>query len=179
MGEASKREVRSHMIVVVGVDLSDVSEHVLARACDLLRSIDDAELHVVHVVQPHPLRQLLLEPMRPAGAGTHPDSESARRRLQAICDSVVSRTQARVFLHTPVGRPADELTRIARETAADIIVVEVHEHTRRVFHHAVVARIARTAPCSLLAIRDPERTASGPMPMANGKPQVQSERAIV
>ena len=50
-----------------------------------------------------------------------------------------------------------ELTRIARETAADIIVVEVHDHPPRVFHHSVVARIARTAPCSVLAIRKPAR----------------------
>jgi hypothetical protein len=35
----------------------------------------------------------------------------------------------------------------------------VHDHAHRVFRHAVVARLARIAPCSVLAIRDPARTA--------------------
>jgi nucleotide-binding universal stress UspA family protein len=165
-------KVRSHMVVVVGVDLSSVSKHVLARASDLMRSIDDAELHVVHVVEPQPIRRLLLEPVHPTGLGTRTDTESARRQLQAYCDVSVPQSHARVVLHTPVGHAADELTRIARETSADIIVVEVHEHARRMFHHAIVARLARTASCSVLAIRGPvsrerdwasrSKTASGP-----------------
>jgi nucleotide-binding universal stress UspA family protein len=157
MTETRKREARSHMVVVVGVDLSDVSEHVLARARDLVRSIDDAELHVVHVVEPQPLRNLVFESLRQTDTGARSDPENALRELQGFCESSLPGSRERVVLHTPVGRPADELARIALETAADIIVVEVHEHAPRVFHHAVVARLARIAPCSVLAIRDPGR----------------------
>jgi nucleotide-binding universal stress UspA family protein len=157
MIETGKREARSHMVVVVGVDLSDVSEHVLARARDLVRSIDDAELHVVHVVEPQPLRHLVFESLRPANTGARSDPEHALGELQGFCESSLPGSRERVVLHTPVGRPADELARIALKTAADIIVVEVHDHPRRVFHHAVVARLARIAPCSVLAIRDPGR----------------------
>jgi nucleotide-binding universal stress UspA family protein len=159
MIETRKREGRSHMVVVVGVDLSDVSEHVLGRARDLLRSIDDAELHVVHVVEPQPFRHLVLESLRPAKAGARSDPGVARQELQGVCASSFPGSRERVVLHTPVGRPADELARIAIETAADIIVVEVHDHAPRVFHHAVVARLARIAPCSVLAIRDQGRRA--------------------
>jgi nucleotide-binding universal stress UspA family protein len=158
MVESSKRESRSHMVVVVGVDLSHVSKHVLARARDLVRSIDDAELHVVHVVEPHPLRRLVLESLHAIDTGARDDPEPARRQLQRFCESIPG-SQERVVVHTPVGRPADELARIARKSAADIIVVEVHDHARRVFHHAVVARLTRIAPCSVLAIRDPTRAA--------------------
>jgi nucleotide-binding universal stress UspA family protein len=150
------------MVVVVGVDLSDVSEHVLARAGDLVRSIDDAKLHVVHVIQPQPLRHLLGEAARATESETLAFVEGARRKLQVYCDAAVPHSGERVILHTPVGHPADELTRIARETGADIIVVEVHEHPPRVFHHSVVARIARTAPCSVLAIRDSSRVGRAP-----------------
>ncbi len=159
MVESNRRESRSHMVVVVGVDLSDVSKHVLARARDLVRSIDDAELHVVHVVEPHPFRRLVLESLHSIDTGARSDPEPARRQLQGYCESIVPGSHERVVVHTPVGRPADELARIARETAADIIVVEVHDHAVRVFHHAVVARLARIAPCSVLAIRDPARGA--------------------
>jgi nucleotide-binding universal stress UspA family protein len=153
MIELSNPEARSHIVVVVGVDLSDVSNHVLARAGDLVRSIDDAQLHVVHVVQPQPILDLLVKPGIRAGMGTHDYAQAVHRQLQGLCDSVLPRSPARVVLHTPVGRPAEELTRIARETAADIVVLEVHDHGPRLFHHAVVADIARTAPCSVLAIR--------------------------
>jgi nucleotide-binding universal stress UspA family protein len=160
-------KARSHMVVVVGIDLSGVSKHVLARACDLVRSIDDAELHVVHVVESQPFRRLLLEPAHPTGLGTRADSDSARRQMQDYCNATVPPSQARVVLHTPVGHPADELTRIARETSADIIVVEVHEHARRMFHHAIVARIVRTASCSVLAIRGPVSREREWMPRSN------------
>jgi len=146
------------MVVVVGVDLSDVSKHALARARDLVRSIDDAELHIVHVVEPQPLRYAVLESLRLTDVASHGDPEFARRQLLGFCESVPG-SQERVVVHLPVGRPADELSRIAQKTAADIIVVEVHDHPPRVFHHAVVARLARIAPCSVLVIRAPARTA--------------------
>jgi nucleotide-binding universal stress UspA family protein len=162
MIETHSGEGRSHLVVVVGVDLSDVSEHVLARAADLIRSIDDAKLHVVHVIQPQPLRHLMDKAAQATESETLTFVEAARRKLQVYCDAAVPHCGDRVVLHAPVGHPADELTRIARETGADIIVVEGHEHPPRVFHHSVVARIARTAPCSVLALRDPSRAGQAP-----------------
>jgi len=157
MIETNHVNTASHMTVVVGVDLSDVSEHVLAMARGLVRSIDDAQLHVVHVVQPQPLQHLAAGATRATDAAVLAHAEAAHRRLELYCESSVPHRGERVVLHTPVGQPAEELTRIARETAADIIVVEVHDHPPRVFHHSVVARIARTAPCSVLAIRKSTR----------------------
>jgi nucleotide-binding universal stress UspA family protein len=159
MIEMNRAEAGSHMTVVVGVDLSDVSEHVLAMARGLVRSIDDAQLHVVHVVQPQPLHHLVAGATRATDADTRAHAEGAHKRLETYCESAVPHQGERVVLHTPVGEPAEELIRIARETAADIIVVEVHDHPPRVFHHSVVARIARNAPCSVLAIRKAMRSA--------------------
>jgi nucleotide-binding universal stress UspA family protein len=157
MIESNRAEIGSHMTVVVGVDLSDVTEHVLAMARGLVRSIDDAQLHIVHVVQPEPLRHLLTGVTGATDARTRAHAEAAHKQLETYCESSVPHWGERVVVHTPVGQPADELTRIARETHADIIVVEVHDHPPRVFHHSVVARIARSAPCSVLAIRKPTR----------------------
>ena len=158
MVESSRRESRSRGVVVVGVDLSHVSKHVLAKARDLVCWMGDAELHLVHVVEPHPIRRLVLESLHSIDTGARNDPEPARRQLQGFCESILGSLE-RFVVHVPVGRPADELARIARETAADIIVVEAHDHARRVFHRAVVARLARIAPCSVLAIRDPTRGA--------------------
>jgi nucleotide-binding universal stress UspA family protein len=68
-----------------------------------------------------------------------------------------------VFVHTPVGAPADELRRIATEVGADVLVIEAHEHTGddplRVFRRSTVDHIASTAPCTVLTIRQPRRVA--------------------
>jgi nucleotide-binding universal stress UspA family protein len=153
----------SHIMVVVGVDLSDVSEHLLAQTRDLVRSVDDAELHVVHVVRPESLRERLTEPMGSEGNSTRALADSAKWELEQLCESVVQGSGARWIVHTPVGRTADEITRVARDVGADIIVLEAREHDRpRPFHRSVVARIVRTAGCSVLTIRDPKRASSPP-----------------
>jgi nucleotide-binding universal stress UspA family protein len=147
---------RSRLVLVIGIDLTEVSEHLLAKARDLVHSVDEAELHVVHVVHPEPLRERLAEPVNSGGVVERARMESAHWELARLCARIVQGSQASWRIHTPVGRPADELTRVAREVGADFVVVEVHEHEgrRRLFHRSVAARIAEIAPCSVLAIRD-------------------------
>jgi nucleotide-binding universal stress UspA family protein len=66
-----------------------------------------------------------------------------------------------VVLHTPLGHTADELARIASEVAADVIVVEAHHvGARWGFHRSVIARIAKIATCSVLAVRQRATTES-------------------
>ncbi|HEY8089754.1 MAG TPA: universal stress protein [Polyangiaceae bacterium] len=151
----------THIVLVVGVDLTAVSEHLLAQARDLVRSVDQAELHVVHVVHREALRERLTEPIHAEGVTTRATAVAAHWELERMCESIVRGSPARWKVHTPVGRPVEELTRVARAVAADIIVIEAHEHPRRrMFHRSVVARIAQTAPCSVLTIRAPRRAAA-------------------
>jgi nucleotide-binding universal stress UspA family protein len=149
----------TRIVLVVGVDLSEVSEHLLSRARDLVRSVELAELHVVHVVRPESLRERLTEPLHAEGVTTRATTQAAHYELERMCESIVSGSRAKWTVHTPIGRTADQLTRIARDVGADVIVVEAHEHSRRprVFHRSVIGRIAQTAPCSVLTIRPPHR----------------------
>jgi nucleotide-binding universal stress UspA family protein len=151
----------TRIVLVVGVDLSEVSEHLLSKARDLVRSVDLAELHVVHVVRPEPLRAWLTEPLHAEGVTTRANTAAAQFELERMCESIVGGSRAKWRVHTPVGQTADELTRIARNVGADVMVVEAHEHSRRprVFHRSVIGRIAQTAPCSVLTIRPPRRAA--------------------
>jgi nucleotide-binding universal stress UspA family protein len=137
-------EPRTRLVLVVGVDLSEVSPHLLATARSLVRSVDEAELHVVHVVHSESVVQRLSEPPGSVGIADRAQTEAAR--WAAI----------RVVVHTPVGHPAREINRIASEVGAGIIVIEAHDHPskpRRLLHRSVIARIARTAPCSVLTVR--------------------------
>jgi nucleotide-binding universal stress UspA family protein len=157
----SQQPSRSRIVVVVAVDLSDVSEHLLSQARDLVRSVDDPELHVVHVVRPESLRERLTEPVGSGHTAEQALVVSARFELERLCETIVQGSGARWIVHTPVGHPAEEVTQVAGQVGADIIVLESHPHARhRVFHRSLVARIVRTAPCSVLAIRDPRRAAA-------------------
>jgi nucleotide-binding universal stress UspA family protein len=150
------REHRGRIVLVVGIDLSDVSEQLLANARDFLRSAEAAELHLVHAVHPESLRSTLTVPISEKGG---PESqahvEAAEWQLERLGASIVGDSGAQVRIHTPVGYPAEEITRIAKEVGADLILVEAHDRPwpKRMFYPSVVARIARSAPCSVLASR--------------------------
>jgi nucleotide-binding universal stress UspA family protein len=145
----------SHAVVVVGVDLSDISEHLLTTARDLVGTVDQAELHIVHVVRPESLRERLAEPVRSVHWTERAQIESATWQLQRLCETIVQGSRATWVVHTPVGDASEELTAVARKVNADVIVVEAHEHPSRarLFHRSAVARIFRSAPCSVLVVR--------------------------
>src|SRR5258708_4756014 len=63
MSKETNHGATGRTVVVTGVDLSDVSEHLLAKVRDLVRSPQDAELHVVHVVHREPLPQPFADSM--------------------------------------------------------------------------------------------------------------------
>jgi nucleotide-binding universal stress UspA family protein len=77
-------------------------------------------------------------------------------------------------MHTPVGDPATQLALVADEVAADLLVVEAHAHHGhgpvRVFHRSTMDRIARIAPCTVLAIRKRPTTACTTTPSALASP---------
>lgn len=155
MVAAKQRPTRGRIVLVVGVDLTEISERLLATASDLVRHSAEAEIHVVHVVAPESLTMRLEEPLGSVGIADRSHVESAQFLLNRLRDDVLQSAEMRVILHTPVGPAARELVRIAREVNADVIVVEAHEHGRRpiVFHRSLVGKLARSAPCSVLAVR--------------------------
>ncbi len=159
MSEEAKRN-SSRAVVVVGVDLSDVSAHLVTTARDLVRTVDDPELHVVHVVRPESLRERLAEPVHSVHSSERAQMQSAQWQLDHLCESIVQGSGARWFVHTPVGDAADQLTALARKLEADVILVEAPDHPSRsrLFHRSAVARILQSAPCTVMAIR--QRVAS-------------------
>jgi nucleotide-binding universal stress UspA family protein len=160
MNKATKPGEPSRIALVVGVDLSEVSEHLLAKTRQLIQPIDDIELHLVHVVHPDPFSQRISHPVRSPDLGANANAQYAKWELERRCATVVEGIRgAKVVIHTPIGDAANELRRIATEVGADLIVVEAHDHPgeRRVFHRSFVSRLVRSAPCTVLTLRDPSR----------------------
>jgi nucleotide-binding universal stress UspA family protein len=149
------------MVLVVGVDLSEISEHLMAQTRALIRNVDMAEVHVVHVVHPEPFPQRIAHSNSPLFARAN--AEHATSELRRLCDHFgqgARAGRADVYLHTPTGDAATEILEVASRANADIVVVEAHDRSRRrVWHRSLLARLVRNAPCTVLAIRAP-RTAA-------------------
>jgi nucleotide-binding universal stress UspA family protein len=161
MNEDTQSNELRRIVLVVGVDLSDVSEHLLAQTRALIRPVDEAEVHVVHVVHPDPLPQWMAHSHSTGSARAN--TEHATSKLQGLCDRFgqgARAGRANVVVHTPIGDAATELVQIASRVNADIILVEAHERSRRRrWHRSVLARLVRSAPCTVLTIRG-QRTAT-------------------
>jgi nucleotide-binding universal stress UspA family protein len=155
MATSKESPASGRIVLVVGVDLTDISEQLLATAKDLVRYALEAEIHVVHVVAPESLAMRLEEPVGSVGIADRAHVESAQFLLRRLRDSVLGPANLRVIVHTPVGAATRELTRIARDVNADVLVVEAHDHKRPPWslHRSVTGRLAKTAPCSVLAVR--------------------------
>jgi nucleotide-binding universal stress UspA family protein len=153
----SEEASQTRRVLVVGVDLTEVSEHLLAYARDLVRWVDKAELHVVHVVRPEPLSERLNDPIGAEGVVTSALRKAAEWQLEELCRKIVGKSTASWHVHVHVGHAAELLIKIASDVGADFIVVEAHG-PNRIFHRSVVAQIARDAPCSVLTVRAPQGT---------------------
>jgi nucleotide-binding universal stress UspA family protein len=173
MTAAVSQGTRNRIVLVVGLDLDDTSEHLLRSVRALTRGVDEAELHIVHVVPPETVNERLTEPMASPWSGERGRARIAQWEIERLCQVVDTGTVAHLFVHTPAGRPVPELTRLAREVGADAIVVEAHDQgsePRRYFHRSVAAGLARTAPCSVLTVRAHHPVAAQPGdPPAAGK----------
>lgn len=148
----------SRAVLVVGVDLTDVSEHLVRTARALARTVDEADIHFVHVVPPPPLTLVPSDVLLATTLDGDDRVDEARAALEDMCASVADDVRVKIFVHTPIGRPFDALAEIARRVNANLIVVEAHDHTResalrRAFHRSVAARLARSGPCSVLTVR--------------------------
>jgi nucleotide-binding universal stress UspA family protein len=174
MNAYSENEQPSRIVLVVGVDLTNVSEHLLAQARALVRSVDEAEVHVVHVVSPEPPFLRVVRPRDAKDAGAVHEVERAQSVLERLSNALAHNPRTRVIVHTPVGAAADELARVAAEVGADILVIEAHEHDGRnplrVLRRSVVDHITSAAPCTVLTIRRPRRVAGESMSRPERRP---------
>jgi nucleotide-binding universal stress UspA family protein len=80
------------------------------------------------------------------------------KRLLAGSRQRMAQDQPPPLEFMPVGKPALEIVKSAKEWPADVIVLGSHGRTgvARVFLGSVAEAVLRHAPCSVLVIRTPE-----------------------
>ena len=135
--------------ILLAVDLTEESNRVAVRATSLAR-IYDAELHIVHVI----------EPLSLAYGGDIPmDLSSVQEQIHDQAKSHLAEFAA--TLGVPVdqqylifGRPESEIQRVADAKEADVIVVGSHgRHGLALLLGSTANGVLHGATCDVLAVR--------------------------
>jgi nucleotide-binding universal stress UspA family protein len=144
--------------IVAATDLSAAALRAADRAA-MLAHAASASLTLAHVVRDSALEDLRrwIEERDAAEASI---LEDVRRRVHAIARDLASRYRIEVAEHSAVGRPVDEIARVADEREADLIVTG--PLGARVFSHVIgstAERIVRKSTRPVLMVRHEPRDA--------------------
>lgn len=135
--------------IVVAVDLTEESNAVADRARALVRAFD-AELHIVHVIEP---LSLAYGGDIPMDLSTVQDQihEQAKSHLAEFA-ATLAVPEARQ--HLIFGRPESEIQRTAQAVGADVIVVGSHgRHGLALLLGSTANGVLHGATCDVLAVR--------------------------
>lgn len=152
------------LVVLVPVDFSDPSRRAMAWAFDYGQRAP-CDIHLLHVVERHfTLRDLVDPSAERLKVELAEVSEAAQQELEAMAPKSEDRALlGELHHHVAVGRPAEEILRLARELDADLIVMGTHGLSgavERLFVGSVAQKVVRTAPCTVVSVK-PKRPAAG------------------
>jgi nucleotide-binding universal stress UspA family protein len=142
--------------IVSPTDFSEASQFGLKAAIEMAEKFE-AELIVVHVIASVPV---IAGTYSMSGAHAVDLVESmqteARRQMDRLLESIPDALRCDVRLIQ--GQPAEEITRLAAQEKADIIVIATHGYSgfNRFLFGSIAERVVRTATCPVLTIRPPE-----------------------
>ncbi len=140
-------------VTVVALDFSAVGRRALHWALEHVAATGGS-IHAVHVVDRHwKASDLAAEP-----TALSKEIADVERLAASELRSLTSEAQGRVAAvheHIAVGKPADEIVRIARELGAQMIVIGSHGHDAitHMLVGSVAERVVRLAPCTVVVVK--------------------------
>lgn len=135
--------------IMLAVDLTEESLKVAERATQLVNAFD-AELHVVHVIEPLSLAYGGDVPMDLSTVQEQIQDQAAAHLREFSASLNVPETRQ----HLIFGRPESEIQRTAEEASADIIVVGSHgRHGLALLLGSTANGVLHGASCDVLAVR--------------------------
>ena len=135
--------------IMLAVDLTEESLKVAERATQLVNAFD-AELHVVHVIEPLSLAYGGDVPMDLSTVQEQIQDQAAGHLREFSASLNVPETRQ----HLIFGRPESEIQRTAEEAGADIIVVGSHgRHGLALLLGSTANGVLHGASCDVLAVR--------------------------
>ncbi|HVJ15624.1 MAG TPA: universal stress protein [Polyangiaceae bacterium] len=150
--------------IVVGVDFSKTGDLAMDHALELALDRGDTDLHLVNVVRTYGAGVQLELPGSPGFSSMSLGDAAEQLRLYA--QQRLDRYQAergrsdkaaslRIVTHVRLDAPAEEITQLAADLQADLVVVGTHGRRglSRVLMGSVAEGVVRLAPCTVLVVR--------------------------
>jgi universal stress protein A len=135
--------------ILLAVDLTEESHRVAARALAIAKGTD-AELHIIHVI----------EPLSLAYGGDIPmDLSSVQEQIHAQAKSHLAEFATSIGVapdhrYLIFGRPEAEIHRVAKEKGADLVVVGSHgRHGLALLLGSTANGVLHGSPTDVLAVR--------------------------
>lgn len=141
-------------VTVVAIDFSAVGRRALHWAIEHVALIGGS-LHAVHVIDRHWRASDLAAD---ANALAREMTDVERLATEELRSLVASHQGGRIPViheHVAVGKPADEIVRVARDLGAQTIVIGSHGHDAiaHLLVGSVAERVVRTAPCNVVVVK--------------------------
>jgi universal stress protein A len=155
-GFTAEEDVKDEVtIVLAAIDTSSSASRVIEMAARIARRAwQNTQLHIVHVFQSGRFD-------RPARAGLNREEliADARSYLEHHVRMARKQCPSPVTGHLAEGDPADEILRSARSISADLLLVGTSDPAglERFLLGSVATEIGKTAPCSVLIVREKQR----------------------
>ncbi|MFT5033019.1 MAG: universal stress protein A [Bermanella sp.] len=141
--------MQSYQKIITAIDLSEESALVVERA-NSIATRNEAELHVVHVIEPLSLAYGGDIPMDFSGVQDQLQ-EQAEKQLAAFGERYTIPSER---LHLMIGRPESQIHQIAEDINADLIVVGSHGRQGLALILGSTANgVLHGAHCDVLAVR--------------------------
>lgn len=135
--------------LLVAIDLSEDSELVVKRATAIARN-NDAELHLIHVIEPLSFAYGGDIPMDFSGIQDE-IHQQATQQLQRFANSIGIDAEHQ---HIVLGKPEVEIHTTAEELGADLIVVGSHgRYGLALLMGSTANGVLHGASCDVLAVR--------------------------
>jgi nucleotide-binding universal stress UspA family protein len=149
-------------VIVVGADFSAASELAVHKALELASQQPQGEVHLVNVVQTYGPQVAYDMPVDSSALAVLTVTE-ARERFRRYADDALARYSSsnpgralpRVFAHVRFDAIADEISQLAADLEADLVVVGTHGRRgiSRVLLGSSAEATVRLAPCPVLVVR--------------------------
>jgi nucleotide-binding universal stress UspA family protein len=143
--------------ILTATDLSLASEAAVARAASLARKSEAARLDLLHVVSVSALQSLRYAV---TGTGADPEGEvraAAREAVEQLAASLASQGLS-VQVHVEIGRPQDEILRMADALGCGLIVIGAHgrHFVHQLLFGSTAERLLYRAKQPLLVVKRPD-----------------------
>lgn len=144
--------------IVVGYDFSDSALLALNRAIGLAATEPNHVLHIINVLDD---RSDIRATAKKGNLG-YEDTEDVQdiltRELETRLREIDPEHEIHFFIHVRLGKPVDEILRLAAEVGAHLLLVGSHGRTglKRLLMGSVSEMVVREAKCPVLVVRKRE-----------------------